>query len=44
MTDITLLQLETDRLIIRPFVLSDLDAIAPILDQSFGESPLAERR
>ncbi|MCC6613237.1 MAG: GNAT family N-acetyltransferase [Anaerolineae bacterium] len=36
--------LETERLRIRPFVLEDLDAIAPILDEGFGHSPLDERR
>jgi len=36
--------LETERLYIRPFALDDLEAIAPILDEGFGASPLTERR
>lgn len=36
--------LETARLIVRPFVLDDLDVIHPILNVSFGEVPLEERR
>ncbi|MCA9905365.1 MAG: GNAT family N-acetyltransferase, partial [Anaerolineae bacterium] len=44
MTDITPLQLETERLRIRPFVLDDLAVIAVLLDEAFGAQPLAERR
>lgn len=36
--------LHTERLLIRPFSLDDLDAIHPILNAAFGEQPRAERR
>lgn len=36
--------LETERLVIRPFALSDLDAIHAILNEAFGEVPRAERQ
>ncbi|RMF80046.1 MAG: N-acetyltransferase [Chloroflexi bacterium] len=36
--------LETERLIIRPYVIDDLPTIHPILNAGFGESPLDERR
>lgn len=38
------LTLETDRLLIRPFVIDDLDRISAILDASFGAQPPADRR
>lgn len=44
MTEMIPFTLETDRLRIRPFLVDDLEAIAPILDEGFGASPLAERR
>ncbi|NJR12974.1 GNAT family N-acetyltransferase [bacterium] len=34
----------TERLIIRPFIASDFDAIHAVLNSAFGEVPLAERR
>ena len=36
--------IETTRLIIRPFVMDDLDTIHRILNESFGNSELQERR
>lgn len=36
--------LETDRLLIRPFVMDDLDAIYDILTEAFGEHDKAERK
>ncbi len=35
--------LETERLSIRPYVMEDLEAIHPILNQAFGEIPLEDR-
>ena len=34
---------ETERLLIRPFTLDDLNAIVPILDEGFGAAPHSER-
>ena len=43
-TDPDLFRLETDRLVIRPFVRDDLDAIHPILNAAFGEESRADRQ
>jgi RimJ/RimL family protein N-acetyltransferase len=37
-------RLETDRLVVRPFVPDDLATIHAILNAAFGEQPIAERR
>lgn len=36
--------LETERLIVRPFCLGDLDTIHTIMNEAFGEEPLDRRR
>jgi ribosomal-protein-alanine N-acetyltransferase len=44
MTNPNLFHLETDRLVIRPFVRDDLDAIHPIVNAAFGEESRATRQ